>query len=174
MRADLSRPLPLQIRSEAASELGALGVVGPDEIVQHVLEELFQHRGQMEITRDLIAEQNYALGTSISGRRTVREKKPTPRDTSTAQSTVAAGGDPAEDVRFAARQLLDLLQVPLETLWLSFWAEGGDANILELEACVYHQMSLSAKDALYLGTAVELLKADLRESVSPRVSMPLL
>ena len=42
----------------------------------------------------------------------------------------------------------------LDTLWLAFCAAGGDANILELDAYIHHELSLSDRDKACLEKAL--------------------
>lgn len=167
LRIDLSRPLPSTLQSTASSELGITGSSSSENIVLHVLEELHQHLGQMEITRDLIVAQNSPAGLSTARRLLdYSEQRSASPNAYSARSAAAMKGESDMDFRLAARQLLDLMQVPLGSLWLGFWAEGGDANILELEAYINHQIWLPPQDAACLGTAVENFKANLNEPVS--------
>ncbi|XAS74325.1 hypothetical protein VUN82_11085 [Micrococcaceae bacterium Sec5.1] len=64
------------------------------------------------------------------------------------------------DVLTAARHLMDSYLLRLDELWLGFWAEGGDANILELDAYLHNEMKLSAEDANRLRAVVGRLVAD--------------
>lgn len=49
-------------------------------------------------------------------------------------------------------------------LWLIFWAQGGDANVLELDAYLHQEIVLSAADSACLEGVVSRLMADLIKS----------
>lgn len=152
---DFCRPFPRTVRHPEDHRRAS-----PAEIVTHVLRELHQHLGHLEMTRDILQSRESALDTAGIKRlgsraRVASEVNTTP---SWVQSPQAMSG--TVDVLTAARHLMDSYLLRLDELWLGFWAEGGDANILELDAYLHNEMKLSAEDANRLRAVVGRLVAD--------------
>lgn len=156
MCADLAQASSSGSRSaKAAAELN-LRHATVEDVVIHVLKELHQHLGHIEITRDLIMAQTSATGSP--------DPVPEPAYTQEFRGlTTEKEENIVMDFRSAARQLVELSHVPLEALWMDFWAEGGDANILELDAYINHQIRLPSNDAVCLDTVVKRIKVNRRE-----------
>ncbi|MFK4637257.1 hypothetical protein [Paenarthrobacter histidinolovorans] len=62
-----------------------------------------------------------------------------------------------DDPRQSARNLLQLDTVTIERLWIRYWAEGGSADLLELDAYVHEALRPPAFELTLLGWATERL-----------------
>ncbi|KUM36435.1 MULTISPECIES: hypothetical protein [unclassified Arthrobacter] len=64
------------------------------------------------------------------------------------------------DPRQTARNLLEQDGFTLEQLWIKYWAEGGNANALELDAYVHEALRPHPFELTLLTWAVEDLQDD--------------
>lgn len=69
-----------------------------------------------------------------------------------------------EDPRLTARKMIEQDDTSLNQLWLSYWANGGDAQPLEFEAYVHGVYERSAYDLKVLAWAIQ----DVESSSRPR------
>lgn len=65
-----------------------------------------------------------------------------------------------EDPRLIALNLIEQDESNLYKLWLRYWANGGDAHILEFVAYVHGISERDAFDQRILGWAIEELRTD--------------
>ena len=63
-----------------------------------------------------------------------------------------------KDPRRSARNLLRRDTVTIERLWMSYWAEGGSAGLLELDAYVHEALRPPAFELKLIGWATEELQ----------------
>jgi hypothetical protein len=68
------------------------------------------------------------------------------------------------DLRQTARNLIEHHTITLERLWITYWANGGDATLFDLDAYLYEIQGPTPLDLRILGWAVE----DLHDAESSR------
>lgn len=62
------------------------------------------------------------------------------------------------DPREGARDLLEQNAITIKSLWVRYWAHGGNATLFEFEAGLYEIQEPSASDFLSLALAMEGLE----------------
>jgi len=65
-----------------------------------------------------------------------------------------------EDPREKALEMVQQDQISIDSLWLRYFANGGDAGPLDFEAYVYGLLDLAGSDALILSWAVDEVSPD--------------
>ena len=60
-----------------------------------------------------------------------------------------------EDPRLTARNLIELDESYLQDLWVRYWANGGEAQLLEFEAYLHGMSDRDDYDLRILGWAIE-------------------
>ncbi|MDR6989261.1 hypothetical protein J2Y66_003776 [Paenarthrobacter nitroguajacolicus] len=59
------------------------------------------------------------------------------------------------DPRQRARDLLEQDSITLDRLWIKYWAEGGNADLLELDAYVHEALKPHPSELTLLAWAME-------------------
>lgn len=62
------------------------------------------------------------------------------------------------DPRQRARDLLEQDSITLDRLWIKYWAEGGNADLLELDAYVHEALKPHPSELILLTWAMDGLR----------------
>ncbi|KUM36373.1 hypothetical protein AR689_20820 [Arthrobacter sp. EpRS71] len=116
-------------------------------------------RGERDITKDLLVTNDM-------------QPRPDQRQRLSRIAVLPHGADPSEPAIpsqeetsvEAARSLLEGDLLRLDELWLHFWAEGGDADILELDAYLHREIRLSEVDTRCFHAVIQKVILDDPES----------